>query len=265
MKRSILIPTLCAGVGFAFMTGASRAATIVLNDTATYTNTGIKQTSRTVTLAQIDDGSDSDDFVLTGTDKLVVALKYEGEGSGRTVTSITYNGQAMTEAIFDLSNVASGGTNQALGIFYLDNPTGEGDLTIEFSGNTNGLGVSFWALSNTLAGGPAATSAADGDGLSADISVEAGNTFIAAAHVANNGAATALAPLTSTMTNSNVGSARGGSGYLNYDGAADTIELDFDGGNSRPVTISAGFAVVPEPGSLALVTVSSLCVLRRRR
>lgn len=240
----------------------AESATIVLNDTSVHTETNNKQTSRTITLAEIDAGSAGSDFSLVGTDKLVVALMYEGEGSGRTVTGITYNNVAMSEAIFDLSNVD---TNQAVGIFYLDNTTTEGDLVIDFSGNTNGLGVAIWALSNTAAGGPAVLSAADGDGLSADITVNAGNTFIVAAHVGNGSPADALAPLTGIMTNANVGSARGGAGHYNYDGAASTIELDFDGNASRPVTLSAGFQAVPEPGSLALLGLGGLMFIRQRR
>jgi len=91
-------------------------------------------------------------FSANGASKLVVTIGGEGSGNGasnNTVTSVTYGGVALSEAISGYTS-ASGGRGAS--IWYLDNVSVSGDFVITFATDQTGLGFGALALSGTNPG-----------------------------------------------------------------------------------------------------------------
>ncbi len=224
--------------------GAADAAVVVDDSIAFATGAGIiRQGDYTLSAA-----TDLSGFDPSGSDKLVVTISGERGGavSNPIITSVTYGGVAMTEAIQAIDPLDS----QRTGIFFLDNPTAAGDLFIDVSSRLNGVGVSLLALSGTEPG-VALTNGSDGQSTSLTTLVD--DTFLVASHVNNGNGATAQPPLT-PLLNDAVGSAGGGSGFQNVP-TAGLVTPTFTDNTIRPVTVAAAFepaGVIPEPGSVAI-------------
>ena len=167
----------------------------------------------------------------------MVTLSAEGSGGTRTVSSVIYAGDALSEAI---QQNYSGGS-QTTAIYYLDNPTSVGDLVVSFSGNMNGLGVSLIALSNVDSG---VSVTAGSDGQSVALATTEADSFVVASHANNGSSGTAQSPLTA-LFDGPVGSAGGGSGY-NLFASIGEVTPAFTGSTARPVTVAAAFVSVPD-------------------
>ncbi|MDB4265501.1 right-handed parallel beta-helix repeat-containing protein, partial [bacterium] len=118
----------------------------------------------------------------TGADKLVVSVSSEGEGGTRSVNQITFGGEQLTRATFGNHSSA---TNRRNEVWYLDDPGSSiGNVTVNFSGTTNGCLIGVYSLRNTQSGPPALIDTQDGvDGVSLSVTQE---TFVLAALVAND-------------------------------------------------------------------------------
>lgn len=248
MKRTYLTRTcalLMAGLVSTSLSVATHAG-ILIDDFTAGTST---------------DGSGSptlSGFDATGSDKLVV-LAGAASGSsafGTGITSVTYNGVAM--------NIATRGDTtaspfRAVGIFYLDSAdfSGAGDIVVSLDTGifrANGFDIGAFALSGTALGfDDAATNNGTGtNGTSATITVGSSGSFVAAVNSYGLSPSGTLTPLGSDQL------ARG----YEQNVAAGSYTATFSGGN---VTSVASFAVVPEPGSLALLGLGGLLIASRRR
>jgi len=218
----------------ALVTWQAASAQLIIYDTASYTTSpenGTVSGPYTIT------SSDLSGFDPVGAGKLVVTLSAEGSGGTRTVSSVTYAGDALSEAI--QQNYSTG--SQTTAIYYLDHPASVGDLVVTFSGKTNGIGVSLIALSNVATG----VSVVNGsDGLSVALTTTEADSFVVAAHANNGSGATAQSPLTA-LFDGPVGSAGGGSGYHLF-ASTGLVKPTFTGSTARPVTVAAAFVSLPD-------------------
>jgi hypothetical protein len=136
--------------------------------------------------------------------KLVVAVSSEQSNDG--TPSITYNGQALTQAAH--------GAGRSLGIWYLDSPYtgGNANLTVDLSSYTtvNGIGLAAVSLAGSLVGYESAT---ENTGNSITLSNNAADSFAMVNYGKNGGGSVSVdAPLTE-LYNGDIGSALGASGY----------------------------------------------------
>mgnify|MGYP000036759448 CR=1 FL=1 len=172
MIRSIHRIVIAAIFGL-LLTIVNPSMAVLVDATATFSQLSLAS-SRVITPANLGG------FDPTGSGKLVVTVSSEKNGSGlASITGITYNSVALTEAVQFFSSVS----NQLTGIFFLDNPIASGNLQINYSSNQNGIGVSVLALSE-IAPGVALTSGNDGQSTSLTTLLD--NMFVVASHV-NNG------------------------------------------------------------------------------
>ncbi len=255
MTKSFTAVVCLAGL-LALSAAPACAAVITVDDTAAY-----NQTSGGTIFTL--DSTDLTGFDPSGSDKLVVTISNEKQGGGTaSITGVTYDGFVLTEAQQFFSSVS----NQLTGIFFLDNPSTSGDLTINFSSNMNGIGVSVLALSGTAPG----VSVTNGnDGQSTSLTTLVDDSFVVASHVNNGNSGTAQPPLT-PLLDAPVGSAGGGSGYQQVP-VAGLVSPTFTGSTVRPVTVAAAFApeetapIIPEPASASLFVLALGAFIRRRR
>jgi len=186
-------------------------------------------------------------FDPTASDKLVVMASAE-----RNVfpPDPTYNGQSMTLAIGQMVGF------YWVGIWYLDNPVGVGDLVFN-SYSDGGVGLSLLALSGTQDGYYSTGSSTT---LSLDLTAPAGALAVAMAN-SSGGTISPPASMTPLLDSADANSTSVGSGYADHAGG--TVTYTFTG--SSRLTYAAAFEAVPEPSVSLLGGLGCLLVLRRRR
>lgn len=243
-KQVTLIATLALVAGFVSTANAAVIYDTSVNfTTSADPNTIVRQDTYT-----FDNATDLGGFDPTGSDKLVVAF---GAENANGIDSIQYGNVELKEALV-YDNAID------LYVYYLDNPTVNGNLFINPTGsNVNGVGGTIFALSGTGDdfGQTSASSAA-----STSIGVDA-DSLIVAIGVRNQGTPPdASSPLVETFS-SGSGSSATGVGYQSVT-TAGTLTPTFT--NSAAFVGAVEF-VIPEPASLMLVGVGSMLILGRRR
>lgn len=230
------------------MAAASASAAVVVNDTATFTtapdNTGGSGTSFTITSSDL---TSPDGFDASSSDKLI--LTFGSEYLTNTVSSITYGGTSIEFAM--TSALLAGDNNRGMFTYYLDNPAA-GDLVVTFSGSTNGIGGSLFAVSGTK-DGTAGIGATDNTG--AALTTTANGSLLIAAGIRNDNTTTTSgltisAPYTGVFDQP-VGSSVGGSGYYVAGASGEEVSYSFTPG--ADFSGSVEFVAVPEPSSFALL------------
>jgi len=225
-RKTLTAVMVMVAIGLA--AGAADAATVAVDDFATGF---LRQGSYTITPA------DLPGFDPSGSNKLIVTTSgekpghYGGQGY---VTSMTYNGASLTEAVQDNNSI------QVTSVFYLDGPGAAGDLVVNIDSGLNGIGVSLLAVSGTA---PGVAMTNSNTGQSTTLTTVLADTFVVASHANNGSGATAQSPLTPA-----------------YIASPGLVTLSFTGSTNRPVTAAAGFApqpvVIPEPMTMLAVGLS---------
>lgn len=245
---------------------SSATAAITLNSSKTFTTSPTNSTANGGTTLTIN-AADLAGFNPGSSDKLVLTVSSEGNGGSKSISTVTFNGQTMTQAAFGADSTSQ----QITAIYFLDASVALGDLVVTFSSTMNGMGGSLLALSGTKSG-IGSFVGAGGAGLSANLTTTAANSFVVATNTNNNnanttistpGTTTAQSPLT-PLFNGFTGSNAGGSGYATV-ATAGAGTYSFTGATSRPATAVAAFAPIPEPSAALLGGLGMLCLLRRRR
>lgn len=202
-------------------------------------------------------------FDASSASKIVFTMSTEVGFGDTAFSSVTFGGNALVPAI---AAVNSTNSIQQTSIYYLDASSvsggsfGTGDLVINGSGS-NDFGVSWIFLSGTADGVGPTNSATNS--LTVSLTTTLDNSFVVASHASNGSSGTAQSPLTALL-DGDVGSAGGGSGYATIT-TAGSGSYSFAGSTSRPVTVVAAFAPIPEPATALLGSLGALLLLRRRR
>jgi hypothetical protein len=170
-------------------------------------------------------------------EKLVVSLC----GEGGNVASITYNGQAMTQAL--------GKNFRFMGIYYLDDPYTGGSANIEvtLSGLNNGLLIGAYSLSGTTDGYDVAT--VQNGASNVTVSASSGYSFAVAAYADQaDGDAESEYPLT-TLYGGLTGSAKAAMATRNgVPSGANTFTFSGSGGSPE-----AGAAIFKAANSSGII------------
>lgn len=208
-------------------------------------------------------------FTAAGTSKLVLVYTgHDGNVAGTpNVTSVTYDGVALTEAIQDTDN----GAMVHAGVWYLDNPTSDGTLRIELNSNTTvHYGFGLYAVDGLAAGVAdtgTARSNAEVAALNHASSLSTSEGFFVQEAARNNQSfAETGGDDYLTLYNYSVDSYRGFSQYRVVTDGPGTYQAPVGNtGDNFKRVVSASFDAVPEPSSLALLGLGGLLIARRRR
>lgn len=232
-------------------------------------------TSTTVGTSYTIDGSTLD---LTGASKLVVTLGAEGNASNGdippAVDTLTFGGVELTAAI-----ISGGGsaTNRRSSIWYLDltgvSLTGT-DFDLDFvtgGSSSRGYGFSAYTLAGTADGVSSTGESPYTDTVDhtlVELNTPTDNEYVIASYSRNASTGTVTAVQNVTLLyNVGLSSQYAVASAYGTTGAAGQHFVGMDGMNTSGRTVVATFAeaAIPEPGSLALLGLGGLCVLRRRR
>ena len=278
MTRTMKNTTLIAGLAVCCTVGTADAD-ITQVDT-------FVSTSTTDGLSYLD--IDASDLSIVGASKLVITVGAEGANANAdvpgSISSLTYGGAALT-----LIGSSSGGQfiTDRSSIWYLDlagvSLSGT-DIDLVFAGdngkadpNVRGYYLSAYTLANTAAGfssfGQSSTDTTPEtsgvDHTLIPISPATAGEYLIAGYSRNSTAASTNAdpqtpglsvlggsstPLESQYNNASI--------FGTLTSAGPQI-IDIDGMNNTGGTVIATFAEVPEPGSLALMGIGGLLMLRR--
>ena len=248
----------------------SAQAAVVITDSGTATKTAWTSGTQTFTSGDFS-------FSLTGVDKLVVTfgINHSSVDPSRVVNSVSYNGQAMTEAV----GLGGDSTSFQSAIYYLDNPgTTLGDLVLSTT-NGYGMGVTIMGLSGTALG-HGATGGTESSS-STSLTTTASNSFVIASILAPGEVGNGL-----TVPAAQSSFSAGPGTLIDYSSALDSAigtgyqTIASSGTNLTPTfyigattfdiaatTVAAEFlAAIPEPSTTLLLGVlGSMLLLRRRR
>jgi hypothetical protein len=211
------------------------------------------------------------EFSAAGHGKLVMTLsgKNEDQGgesdfAGAPVTSITYNGVSLTQAMFH----DGGGSNRvSVGIYYLDNVATDGTLRIEFAdANQTEFGFGLYALDGLKTG---VQDVQEGTSdTAATVSLTTSSGFLVQEAARNNQSLTGGGGYT-TLYNYSVQSYRGLSQYQVIDGTGpDSYFAPINNTGSFKYIAGAAFEAVPEPSTFLLAAFGLLGLIgfgRRRK
>lgn len=230
-------------------TTASSFAAVILDGSVTFTTDPNPSNLVRQNTYTFDNTTDLGGFDPTGSDKLVVVF---GSENANGIDSITYGGVALNLALY------RDGSHE-LAVYYLDNPTTNGDLFVNPSGGSvNGLGGAIFSLSNTVDGFDASNSSAGG---STSVTADQGS-FVVGIGVKNQGTPPgANSPLTEVFS-SGSGSSATGVRYV-IPGVTGSVTASFT--QSPTFTGAVEFEAVPEPTAALLGGLGSLLLLRRRK
>lgn len=225
-------------------------------------------------------------YDATGIDKLVVVYAAESGFNNQTVTSLSmsYNGVAMTQAIFqqEYPNPIVN-DNGAVAIFYLDNPfQGAANFTAGFvatGGGANGGHISILGLTGTADGVGAVngTSYTGGNApWSTSLTTTGANSLVIAGFqnsgANNTGTSLATPTAASGFTLSNNGNwtsswAAAASAYKFEATSGTNITAAFENGGAGTYRDVAAveFLAVPEPSAALLGGLGALLLLRRSK
>jgi len=255
MKRTTAT-CVAAVLAIALAAGSAQAAVITLDAFTDGASTALSGGNTVATLTGFD---------ATASDKLVVLVggaSGAGLSTGFTaspvITSVTYNGVSMIEAIQANSSDGSTGSGRATGIFYLDSASfsGAGDIVVTYAQNlftSSGFDIGAFALSGTATGVDAVGSSLNSG--SAGLTVGSAGSFVVAA---NSFDGSVTGSLTALGTDDLV------RGY-DEDVAAGAYTATFSGGSTFQATTVASFTPIPEPASLAMGLAALGMFAARRR
>lgn len=215
-------------------------------------------------------------YDASGDDKLIVIVTGEhgfpNNTGGININGVTYGGVAMTPAVIrdGLPEVDNVSPDQEFNhMYYLDSP-GTGDIVVDT--NLSRMVVSIVGLTGTVDGVVGNTAVSGLATKSVDLTTTAANSFVIASNglggTGNNGnvdgldANPPLTLLSAVETNGNY------AGHLIGGTEVATPGLgtySFTGSTSGSHVIAAEFLAIPEPGSLALLGIGGLMLLRRRK
>jgi hypothetical protein len=181
------------------------------------------------------------------------------------VTNVTYDGAALTEAIFANDN----GTLVTAGVFYLDNVVTDGTLRIELSRSVQThFGFGLYALDGLKAGVQDAASGRDPlTDATVTMTTDSG-FFVQEAARNNQSLADDPGDDYQTLYNYNVDSYRALSQFQVTTAAGDYLAPIGNTGVNFRIVAAAAFEAdpIPEPGSAAMLGLTGLgLILRRRR
>ncbi len=184
LVAALAIVLLTAGVN------SANAGIIVLDET-TFTTGFNKSSTHTFTNDALGG------FDVTGYDKLVFVASSEGIDN---LLSVTYGGVALTEA------VTAASANRGSFIYYLDNPTVNGDLFVQGDSSGNGIGGTLFGLTGTQAGVGNTDTAGSGSSNATNVATFNASlgSIVIGSGTGNNNAAVVDAPQTAITFGLNV-------------------------------------------------------------
>lgn len=253
--RKLFSIILALTIGILFVGSASAA--IVVDGTDFWNSTGAPVTGT---------------FDASGSDKLVVVITGEHgfNNAAGNVNGATYDGESLIRAV-DRNAVEATVDTVYNEIWYLDNPAlyhSAGEIVCDVVNRGN---VTVFGLSGTAAG-VGNTAIGDYNSKSVALTTSAGSIVIASLGMGGDGNTadvqnvTPDSPLTFVSAQEN-GALWDGHVVAYADGvSAGTATYSFSGGNNTGThAIGAEFQVIPEPASLALLTLVGVGFIVRRR
>ncbi len=210
----------------------------------------------------------STDFSAAGHGKLILVYSsHDGAAGGTappTVTSVTYGGAALTQAVWAVDNSPL----VSAGIFYLDNVTTDGTLRIELSANNvANYGFGLYAVDGLKLGVQDTGSGRTATELTTTlpVAISTSEGFFVQEAARNNQTLGDFVDDYQTLYNYSVNSYRALSQYQVTSAPGDYVApIDNTGENFR-IIVSAGFEAVPEPSAALLGMLGSVLLLRRGR
>lgn len=204
-------------------------------------------------------------FSAAGHDKMVLSYSsWDDVTFDASVTSVTYNGVPLTQAIQDEDN----DLRIVTGIFYLDNVVNDGVLRIELAaGGTAESAFGLYALDG-LAAGVADT----GTGrltteltTTLPVTISTSQGFFVQEAARNNQTLDGSADGFTDLYDISVNAYRALQQYQVTSAAGDYVAPINNTGENFRRAVAAGFEAVPEPSSAALIGLCGLALILRRR